>query len=147
MKTRKIAVIFNVVLIAFLLTSCGEPEKARTGELSEEAVMEDVSEFFRTPPQMSVDLSTQTFDDFDVPSIEIDIPEIELGSLRMDMEFDTSIDVPDIEMPASSTPTGAPPADWEPDEATCARFSIVPDCSYVPEQYRELCEKCKSKYP
>jgi len=43
---------------------------------------------------MSIDLSTETFDDFDVPSIEIDIPEIELGSLRMDMEFETSIDVP-----------------------------------------------------
>ncbi|MFC2003863.1 hypothetical protein ACFLV4_08005 [Chloroflexota bacterium] len=96
MKTRKIAIIFNVVLIAFLIIACGGPEKARTGELGEEAVMEDVNEFFETPPQMSVDLSTQTFDDFDIPSIEIDIPEIELGALRMDIEFDTSIDVPDI---------------------------------------------------
>jgi len=40
-----------------------------------------------------------------------------------------------------SPSAGTPP----PDEATCAQFKVAPSCFFVPEQYRDLCQKCKAK--
>lgn len=40
---------------------------------------------------------------------------------------------------------GLPPAGWEPDEATCSQFNLAPSCSFVPSEYRDLCQQCKDK--
>jgi len=60
----------------------------------------------------------------ELPSILIGVPSFEFGA------------------PAD---TGTPPSGWEPNEATCAQFKDVPSCSFVPEEYQDLCEKCKAK--
>ena len=33
----------------------------------------------------------------------------------------------------------------EPNEEICKQFAAAPSCSFVPEQYRDLCNKCKAK--
>jgi hypothetical protein len=30
------------------------------------------------------------------------------------------------------------------DESTCGQFKTAPSCSFVPQQYRELCQQCKA---
>ena len=30
------------------------------------------------------------------------------------------------------------------DESTCASFKTAPSCSFVPQQYRDLCQQCKA---
>ncbi len=40
---------------------------------------------------------------------------------------------------------GAPPAGFEPDEQACAGFKMAPSCSFVPENVRSMCEKCKGE--
>lgn len=64
-----------------------------------------------------------------VPEIPINIPSMPGGSAGAPNEGSQS----------------APPTNWEPDAATCNQFKAAPSCSFVPEEYRDLCEKCKAK--
>jgi len=75
------------------------------------------------------DLSGKNFVDVNAPEIQVNLGEI--GKT--------------IDIEAMIKSGAVPPPDWEPDEATCQEFKSAPSCLFVPEQYRDLCEKCKAK--
>jgi len=65
--------------------------------------------------------------------------ETDLGGRTVDLQ------APGVSVGTPLIQSGVPPADWEPDEAICNQFKAAPSCSFVPSQYRDLCEKCKAK--
>jgi hypothetical protein len=73
-------------------------------------------------------------------AIELSIPEIPVNIPSMPSGLTGA---PNQENNQGGSAT--PPADWEPDEAACAGFKAAPSCSFVPEEYRDLCEKCKTR--
>ena len=76
-------------------------------------------------------------------------PEVmsKLQSGKMDPEKDIQALIKDCisDMGISDIPEGGIPEDFEPDETICAKFKLAPSCSFVPEQVRGLCQKCKSR--
>lgn len=54
-----------------------------------------------------------------------------------------SIETPSFKLSAPAG-TGAPPSGPKLDETTCGQFKAAPSCSYVPQQYQDLCQKCKA---
>lgn len=77
---------------------------------------------------------------FDIGAI---LPSNLFPNIYFDMQFGSvgEIGLPSVSGDSSS---GTPPANWEPDEATCNQFKSAPSCSFVPEEYRDLCQKCKN---
>lgn len=86
---------------------------------------------------------------------ELELDSFDLGiSLPSDFFSDISVNADlgketfELEKPNVSTETLSiqgeiPPADWQPDQATCDRFKSAPSCALVPAEYRELCQQCK----
>ena len=101
------------------------------------------------------DLSLSPLEPVEFPEINIEIP-LDFSSFKMNLpdlsaeEF-IKIEDPKVNVGAGGLGSGinfggaAPPADWEPDEKTCKKFDLAPSCSFVPEQFRSLCEKCKGR--
>ncbi|MCD6528447.1 hypothetical protein J7K44_02310 [bacterium] len=114
-----------------------------------------------------------SFSDLEVPSVSLP-SDVEIGELNLD-ELNIGISLPSdlfsnvsvdsnigkyegkigIETPivsfdfqsllksleGSVQTTSEPPVN----EQTCLQFKSAPSCSFVPEEYRELCERCKAK--
>lgn len=83
---------------------------------------------------------------------ELELDNFNIGAsmpsnLFPNISFDLNFgQVGEINLPSVSGETsveGLPPADWEPDEATCSQFKLAPSCSFVPQEYRDICERCK----
>ena len=153
MKRRLLFLTILIFLLGASAASCtcgsGTPGPAGSEDTAlqeTEALLEDLS-------GTGLDLSMNSLDDFEVPSVEIDIPEIKPGSFSLDMGFDTTQDLPPINLPdtgslvnqAMGAASAAPPPGFVPDDSICAQFAAAPDCSLVPEQYSELCEQCKDR--
>jgi len=71
--------------------------------------------------------------DVEKPIVSFDISSL-LESLKVGSQIPS-------ESPAGSQNPSEPPIN----EQTCLQFKSVPSCSFVPEAYRELCEKCKTE--
>ncbi len=95
--------------------------------------------------KFSIDMSEVNFPEVENIA-EIPIPSISLNNL----DFDASLPELNFSTPSLSQPSGqgsgqAPPAgQWTPNPSDCSQFSMAPNCSYVPEQFREMCEQCKA---
>ena len=150
-------------------TATQTPETSATPVGTESEALKEVEKFFQNPPDFTVDLSEKTLEDPAVPTADMEIPKTETGSLDMNLNMDSNINasLPAISLPSTSglltspalslpsliptpSPTTTPgatttPTGLQPDAATCAAFSAVPSCDYVPEQYRQLCEQCKAQ--
>jgi len=115
----------------------------------------------KMPEIPDIDLSFSPLEKADLPEINLNLP-LDFSAFEMDLpdlSAESFIDIknPDINLnisglgsginfgEASKTSGDLPPPNWEPDEATCQKFKTAPSCIFVPEQYRELCEKCKAK--
>ena len=113
-----------------------------------------------------------SFSNLEVPSVslpsdveigELNLDELNIGvSLPSDLFSNISIDSNigkyegkiDIEIPTisfnlqsllESLKVGPQtPSEPQINEQTCLQFKSAPSCSFVPEEYRELCEKCKA---
>ncbi|MCD6550191.1 hypothetical protein J7K24_01445 [bacterium] len=114
-----------------------------------------------------------SFSDLEIPSVSL-TSDVEIGELNLD-ELNIGVSLPsdlfsnisvgtdigkyegkiDIGMPtisfdphslleslkgSSQTPSGP-----QINEQICLQFKSAPSCSFVPEAYRELCEKCKAE--
>lgn len=80
--------------------------------------------------------------------IDISLPANLFSNIFVDTDWSSGtveLQKPGVLVEPPSIKNEAPPAGWEPDEATCAQFKAAPSCSFVPAQYRDLCEKCKAK--
>jgi len=93
----------------------------------------------------------------DLPEIDLESglgfesPEINLSGIGdLDMIPSTKISVPSFNF---SMPIGnislpqqqpsAPSGGWSPNSSDCAMFSMVPSCSFVPQEHQDKCEQCK----
>jgi len=84
---------------------------------------------------------------------ELELDNFNIGaSLPSNLFSNISFDVMrfgqvgDLKLPSVSgevSVSQTPPTDWEPDEAVCSQFDAAPSCSFVPSEYRDLCQKCK----
>ncbi len=92
------------------------------------------------------DLKLNTFD------IGASLPSNLFSAISVETNFGGIGGVKEINTPFISvgTPTfqqptnGTPPNNWQVDQATCSQFKAAPSCSFVPEQYRDICTKCKT---
>ena len=97
-------------------------------------------------------------EDKKLPEIELesglgfDSPEINLSGIgNLDIIPNTQISVPtfnfsmpigNISLPQQQQPS-APSGGWTPNQSDCAMFSMVPSCSFVPQEHQDKCEQCK----
>jgi hypothetical protein len=80
--------------------------------------------------------------------IGVSLPANLFGNIFVETDLSVGavdLQTSDVSVGTPSIQSGLPPADWEPDEATCSQFKAVPSCMFVPSEYRDLCEKCKNK--
>jgi len=112
------------------------------------------------------------FSDLEVPPVSLP-SDVEIGELNLD-ELDIGVSLPsdlfsnisidsnigkyegkiDIGIPTisfdlqsllKSLKIGSQtPSEPQINEQTCLQFKSAPSCSFVPEEYRELCEQCKA---
>lgn len=132
------------------LSACGGKKTADTdgGDLARQA--DQLIEGFQ---DIGVDLSGDTFGDLEVPVADMNVPDIDFGSFSINLEYDPTGSIPSLILPDTDSllgPAGTDlypdiPEGFVPDDSICAQFAGVPDCSFVPEKYRELCEQCKEK--
>ena len=123
------------------------------GQSTEEATPEGLP-----PSPLEIDLIDSPLEPLVIPETDFDIPS-DFGTFGPEIPDLSGADYVHLEAPSVDidlsdlgsdiSPGGEGeagaelPPGLEPDEATCAQFKAVPSCSFVPEQYRELCEKCK----
>jgi len=114
-----------------------------------------------------------SFSDLEVPSVslpsdveiaELNLDELNIGiSLPSDLFSNISVDsdigkyegkidigIPNISFNLQSLLGSLKAGSQESsklqiNEQTCLQFKSAPSCSFVPEAYRELCEKCKAE--
>jgi len=101
----------------------------------------------KMPEIPDVDLSFSPLEKVDLPEINLDLP-LDFSAFNMDLpdlSTESFIDIknPDINLNISGLGSGM--NFGEPDETICQKFKSAPSCIFVPEQYRELCEKCKAQ--
>lgn len=90
-------------------------------------------------------LSELDLNNFD---IGISLPTDLFGNIFVNTDLnggEIDLQTPNVSIGIPSIQGGTPPADWEPDEATCQQFNAAPSCLFVPSEYRDLCEKCKNR--
>jgi len=154
-KKLYVLIIIDILLmLGLLLTGCGKKSTTGTEGTAEgeSALIEKSGTVIGSLSDIEADLSDKTLDDFDVPSADLNLPTAEVGSLDMDLTLDTAVDIPDLAVPdaaaglsASDISVSSGSGGTTVNDETCARFDSVPDCSYVPENVRDLCEECKNR--
>ncbi len=91
----------------------------------------------------------------DTDTIESVSPNVSFDTSIFNISFpqvNTSIpQMPTSPSPGSGTPPspgpdeeGTSPSTWQPNSSDCSLFATAPNCSYVPEQNRDMCEQCKT---
>ena len=136
------------------------------------SALNNIEDFFKNPPNFTVDLSNNTLNDPAVPSADMNMPTTTPGPIDINMNIDSNINVsvptltspstagmltspsssipsiPTVSPTATSTATKTPTPTATatiPGSASCSYFSSIPSCSYVPEgAARQLCEQCKA---
>ncbi|MCD6359073.1 MAG: hypothetical protein J7L90_03880 [Dehalococcoidia bacterium] len=73
--------------------------------VTDEGVPIEVEEFFQNPPQIESPFPRDSFGDLGIPLIEMNIPETELGSLNMELDYDLSF--------VNASPITTPPVTLE----------------------------------
>lgn len=156
MTAKNVPIIVMIVALLALSGCVGEqPEKVvkvETEELTPEEATENLSkiDLIESPlapldlPEMGLDIPSDFLDFNFMEKLDVS-PEdfVKLEKPEINIDAVPSMGSADIEtmMKAGATP----PSGWEPDEETCAKFKLAPSCAFVPEEYRELCEKCREK--
>jgi len=156
LNKKILASIFILVCLGLVAGGYFWWQKKETQKLKEtEGLAEDLStklleiDFIDSPleglkmPEMDLEIP------LDFGNFNIQIPDlsgknfVEINTPKIQVNMEGIGESIDIEaMIKSGT---VPPPEWEPDEATCQQFKAAPSCLFVPEQYRDLCEKCKAK--
>ena len=159
---RLMVIAAGLLAAAALVTACGNGDATTTttapGDVqpsvtSQTNVQQQVEDVIGTLRDIGLDLSGESFDDLDVPVADMDVPELEPGSFDLDIDFDIEPSLPSLSLPDADSLVGSTaidfmpeiPEGFVPDDSICEQFASVPDCSFVPEQYRELCEQCKEQ--
>ena len=130
-------------------------EKPKETKMETEGLAEDLSSKF-----LEIDFIDSPLERLKMPEMDLEIP-LDFGNFNLqipDLSGKNFINVKTpqtqvnvsgigetIDVEAMIKSGAVPPPDWEPDEATCQKFKAAPSCLFVPEQYRDLCEKCKAK--
>ena len=95
----------------------------------------------------SVDLGEQiNLDDFnmDIPEINLDAEDISINdSSDVDISF-TDSDFSNMDFGSIGDGYGSGSGSSGVNKTNCSKFSSAPSCSYVPAQYQDLCNQCKS---
>ncbi len=93
--------------------------------------IEQIKERAKTDPNMRSEAAVQPFIQECIK--EMPIPSGPEGNL------------PPGTIPPQGIPSGAGAPTGMDEKSACANFSSVPSCSYVPPQFKDLCEKCKGE--
>ncbi len=136
---NKKILIFSLIIIAIIGGSWFFIDKKSSIELK------------NVPEMPEVDLSLSPIQDVKLPEIDLNIP-IEFGEFKLTTQsndFDVNMSLPEnldisfsdadfsgMNIGGTSGPTL--------NKSTCDKFKAAPSCSYIPAQYQNLCNQCKS---
>lgn len=113
----------------------------------------------------SVDLYFSDLGAAEIPEIDLadslNVEAPDLGFSGLDLEGLGEVGIPEISQDLSVFEASFPeldlggfemgddagqqhsPAQWTPNSADCAPFTAAPDCSFVPEANRDMCQACR----
>ncbi len=156
-KTKKILIIIGIIL-AILLIVYFVFKTIQTNR------NDSVENFNFDDFVFDVDLYSSVLGEDNLPSLELNDPlDFEFTSIGVSgaseigktpvpsISLDNSIfnfSSPQINPSIPQKPTNkkqeTPSSAWEPNASDCNLFSAAPSCAYIPEQNREMCEKCRA---
>jgi len=158
LKKKIFALIFILVCLGLAVGGYFWWQKEKT-EKSKETETESLAEDLSSK-LLEIDFIDSPLEKLKMPEMDLEVP-LDFGNFNLQMPDLSGKNFVDVKTPQTQVNVGeigetidveamiesgaVPPPDWEPDEATCQKFKAAPSCLFVPEQYRDLCEKCKAK--